>query len=60
MRTEIKITFKDPTREHDQSTKNYLDAYADGVLICGAYPKSRADGTTYRIRQRNLLWASIS
>ena len=35
MRTEIKITFKDPTREHGRaSTKNYLDVYADGVLIC--------------------------
>ena len=54
MRTEIKITFKDPTRERDQSTKNYLDVYADGVLICGAYPKRRADGATYRIRTAEL------
>ena len=54
MRTEIKITFKDPTREHDQSKKNYLDVYADGVLICGAYPKRRADGTTDRIRTAEL------
>ena len=50
MRTEIKITFKDPTREHGHSTKNYLDVYADAVLICEAYPRHRADGTTYRIR----------
>ena len=48
MRTEIKITFKDPTREHGHSTKNYLDVYADGVLICEAYPRRQADGTTQR------------
>ena len=61
MRTEIKITFKDPTREHGHSTKNYLDVYAGGVLICEAYPRRQADGTTYRIRTaRILLWVSIS
>ena len=54
MRTEIKITFKDPTREHGHSTKNYLDVYADGVLICEAYPRHRADGTTYRIRTADI------
>ena len=50
MRMEIKITFKDPKREHDKSKKNYLDVYADGVLICVADPKHRADGTKYRIK----------
>ena len=54
MRTEIKITFKDPTREHGHSTKNYLDVYADGVLICEVYPRHRADGTTYRIRTADI------
>ena len=54
MRTEIKITFKDPTREHGHSTKNYLDVYAGGVLICEAYPKRGADDTTYRIRTADL------
>ena len=54
MRTEIKITFKDPPREHGQNTKNYLDVYADGVLICGAYPKRGADNTTYRIRTADI------
>ena len=47
MRAEIKITFKDPTREHGQSTKNYLDVYADGVLICG--PIQSAGLTTRHI-----------
>ena len=54
MRTEIKITFKDPPREHGQNTKNYLDVYADGVLICEAYPKRWADNTTYRIRTADI------
>ena len=54
MRTEIKITFKDPPREHGQNTKNYLDVYADGVLICEAYPKRGADNTTYRIRTADI------
>ena len=54
MRTEIKITFKDPPREHGQNTKNYLDVYADGVLICEAYPKRGADNTTCRIRTADI------
>ena len=41
MRTEIRITFKDPTGTRGQSTRNYLDVYADGVLICEALSKAR-------------------
>ena len=54
MRREVKITFKDPTRGGAKKTKNYLDVYADGVLICGAYPERGADDMTYRIRTADL------
>ena len=54
MHTEIKITFKDPTREPGKNNKNYLEVYADGVLICEACPKRGADDTTYRIRTADL------
>ena len=60
MRTEIKITFKDPTREHGHSTKNYLDVYADGVLICEAYPGAGLTARHIGSGQRILLWVSIS
>ena len=54
IRTEIKITFKDPTREPGKNNKNHLDVYADGVLICEAYPKNGADHATYRIKTADL------
>ena len=54
MRTDIKITFKDPRREHGKCKENCLDVYADGVLICGAHRKHQAAGTTYRIRTADI------
>ena len=54
MRTGIKITFKDPERTHGKSKENYLNVYADGVLICMAYPKHWANGTAYRIKTEDL------